>query len=252
LVKRFGGTRFGVYAISISPQSVAANTNETESVARIDPTVKTVVDNRSIPYGGSYNFTAAALVAKQAGVDLMFSNLDANSNYELATAYKQAGIKTKATIFPVGYDPSVPHSPTWKNVQGDIFEADYHPFYEPNAGTRTMQATLERYDRWTASQFPTYSDDTTWLGAELMIKGLEGAGPNPTRASVVTALHGITKWDGDGLLPFTINFSKDFGHPASANCIWLTRAEPRGFVPLGTAPVCGTYIAGTSSISSGS
>jgi hypothetical protein len=137
-------------------------------------------------------------------------------------------------------------------VQGDIFEVTFHPFYEPNAGTKQMQSALEKYAGWKSSQFPTYSQDTAWLGAQLMIKGLEGAGNNPTRASTLKALHGITDWNGNGLLPYSINYATSFGKPAVANCVWLTRAGPKGFVPMGANPVCGTYLPGTATASSSS
>ena len=176
--------------------------------------------------------------------------MDSVSNVGLATALKQAGVQTKAVYFPSGYDPKLIHSPSWANVQGDIFQVIFHPFYEPNAGTEQMQAALEKYAGWTKSQFPTASQDTAWLGPELMIKGLEGAGSNPTRASLMKSLYNITNWNGNGLLPFTINYATSFGKPASVNCVWLTKAEKDGYVPIGTAPVCGTYIPGTTSVSS--
>jgi hypothetical protein len=83
-----------------------------------------------------------------------------------------------------------------------------------------------------------------------MIQGLEGAGSNPTRASVIKSLHSIKDWNGNGLIPYTTNYSTDFGRAPSANCVWLTRAEKNGFVPLGEKPVCGTFIPGTTSVSS--
>ncbi len=251
LVKQFGGKRLAVYALGISPNSIQANSNETQSVGRIDPGAKTVVDDRSVPYGSS-NFGSQALIAKQNNVDVVWSNMDSVSNVGLATALKQAGVKPKAVFFPSGYDPKLIHSPSWANVQGDIFQVIFHPFYEPNAGTEQMQAALEKYAGWTKSQFPTASQDTAWLGPELMIKGLEGAGSNPTHASLMTSLHNITNWNGNGLLPFTINYATSFGKSASTGCVWLTKAEKNGYVPIGTAPVCGTYIPGTTSVASSS
>ena len=47
--------------------------------------------------------------------------LDDNSNYALATALKQAGVKLKAVLFATGYEPSVIHSPAWGTLQGDYF-----------------------------------------------------------------------------------------------------------------------------------
>ena len=57
LVKQVGGTKLAVYALGISPNSVQANSNETQSLAHVDPSAKTVVDDRSIPFGASTDFT---------------------------------------------------------------------------------------------------------------------------------------------------------------------------------------------------
>ena len=251
IIKKYGGKRVAVYALSISPNSIQSNTNESQSLARIDPSAKVVVDNRSVAFG-STAFGPAALVAKQNNVDTVWTNLDTTGDISLGTALKQAGVKLKGIFYPTGYDPALIHSPSWGNVQGDYFLVDFHPFYEPNAGTKQMQSTLEKYAGWTKSQFPTYSQDTTWLGTELMIKGLVGAGANPTHASVIKSLHSITNWSGNGLLPYTLNYSTSFGKPAPANCVWLTKAGPNGFVPVAKSPVCGHYLPGTSSVSSSS
>ncbi len=248
LVKSVGGKKLALYALGVSPNSIQANSSESQSVQRVAPNVKTVVDDRAVPYGNT-NFGPTALIAKQNGVNVMWSNLDSASNIALATAYRQAGIHTKAIFFPSGYDPKLIHSPAWANVQGDIFEVVFHPFYEPNAGTEAMQAALEKYAHWNKNQFPTFSQDTAWLGAQLMFQGLQGAGANPTHTSVIKSLRSIKAWNGDGLLPFTINYSTVFGHDPPSQCVWLTKAETSGYVPIGKSPVCGAWIPGTTSVS---
>jgi ABC-type branched-subunit amino acid transport system substrate-binding protein len=238
--------RLAVYALSISPNSIQANTNVTQSVKRQVPSTQTVVDDRSVPFG-STAFGPTALSAKQGNVNVVWPNLDSKGDVALGTALKQAGVNAK-TIFPVGYDPALVHSPSWGTVQGDYFAVDFHPFYEPNAGTRQMQSALEKYAGWSKSQYPTYSQDVAWLSTELMLKGLQGAGANPTHASVITSLHNITNWNGNGILPYTLNYKTSFGKPAPANCVWLTKATANGFTPVGTNPVCGQYLAGTSTV----
>ena len=173
-------------------------------MARIDPSAKTVVDDRSVAYGSS-NFGPQALVAKQNNVDVVWSNMDALSNIGLATALKQAGVKTKATFFPSGYDPKLVNSPSWGNVQGDIFQVVFHPFYDPNAGTEEMQSTLMKYATEPRTETPTFSQDQAWLGAELMIQGIQMAGSHPTRNKVIESLRSIKAYNGNGLLPFTID-----------------------------------------------
>ena len=81
-----------------------------------------------------------------------------------------------------------------------------------------------------------------------MIKGLQMAGPNPTRAAVIKDLRGLKNYNANGLLPISINYSTIFGHD-SPECTWMMKAESNGFVPVSTQPFCGQDIPGTSTAS---
>ena len=61
---------------------------------------------------------------------------------------------------------------------------------------------------------------------------------------------GIKSYNGNGLLPVSINYSNDFGKDAAKSCGWYMIAEKNGFVPASTTPTCGTDIPGTSTASS--
>ena len=109
--------------------------------------------NTTVPLGG-VDFTTDALVAKQNHVNALVPSLDNNSNYALAEALKQAGVKLKAVLFATGYQPDVIHSPAWSALQGDYFVSLYRPWVLPNAGTEQMQAAMEKYAHFTKTQFP--------------------------------------------------------------------------------------------------
>ncbi len=242
LAKLDGAKRVALYTLNVNSQG---NNLQTYSLAKADPSTKVVVQNNSVPYGGSNNFGPDALVAKQAGVDWMWSNLDSTSNVALVTAYKQAGVPTKHIYLPDGYSDTLPKSPAWQDVQGATFMAIFRPFSIPNAGTERMQAALMKYAGWTKSNYPDLAQSEVWANTELMITGLETAGSNPTHASVDKAIRNIKAWNDDGMLPYTIDFQTIFGHEPPSNCVWLEQAEKSGFVLLDKQPVCGPYIAGT-------
>ena len=248
VLKILGAHNLATYGYSISPDSQRAATYVAKDFERVGG--HAVIEDTSVPFGG-VNFTSAALLAKQDHVDSMWPNLAGSSNVALAEAYKQAGITLKASDFPDGYDPALIHSPAWSSVQGVVFDVEFHPFDQPNAGTRQMQAAMEKYDHWSKTRYPTYAEDEAWLGADLMIKGIEGAGTNPSNASVIKSLRSIKAYNGNGLLPNTIDYQTIFGHD-SPQCVWLYRAEKNGYVPVQKADVCGTDIAGTGTTSSAS
>jgi ABC-type branched-subunit amino acid transport system substrate-binding protein len=246
LLKKFGATTLGTYGYSISPSSSRAAIQTADSFKHAGG--KIGVLDTTVPFGG-VDFTAEALSAKQNHVDAISPEMDNNSNFALATALKQAGVKLKASLFATGYQPDVIHSASWSALQGDEFYSLFRPWALPNAATKQMQAAMEKYDGYSKSQFPSFSEYEAWLGADLMIKGLQLAGPNPTRAGVIKALRGVTSYNANGLLPQSWNYSTDFGKDDAKSCTWIMKAEANGFVPVSSQPFCGTDIPGTSTAS---
>jgi ABC-type branched-subunit amino acid transport system substrate-binding protein len=245
-IKQHGGTVLGSYGYSISPSSSRSAISTARSFTAAGG--KVGVLDTTVPFG-SVDFTSTALVARQKKINSMVPSLDNNSNYALATALKQAGVKLKAVVFATGYEPGVIKSPVWNTLQGFYFLSLFRPFSLPNAGTQQMGAALQKYQHFTKSQFPTFGQYESWVGADLMIKGLQMAGSNPTRAGVVKALRGIKSYNANGLLPQSINYSAVFGHDLP-ECTWIMKAQKTGFVAISSKPTCGHDIAGTTTASS--
>ena len=245
-MKQHGGTVLGAYGYGISPSSSRAAEGTAEAFTKGGG--KVGVLDTSIPFG-SVAFATEGLAAKQKGVNAVTADLDNNSNFALATSLQQAGVKPKVVVFPTGYEPSVINSPVWKTLQGDFFVTEFRPFSVPDAGTEQMAAALEKYEHFGKSQFPTFGQYESWLGATLMIDGIEKAGKNPTHAGVITALRGIKGYSGGGILPYNIDYATIFGHDLPKDCAWYMEAESKGFVATSTKPACGTDIPGTDTAS---
>ncbi|HYA67814.1 MAG TPA: ABC transporter substrate-binding protein, partial [Acidimicrobiales bacterium] len=242
-IAQHGGTVLGSYGYSISPSSTQASIGTAQSFQLAHGTVG-VLDT-SVPFGG-VDFTSDALIAKQKNVNSVVGNLDGNSNIALVTALRQAGVNLKVAVFPTGYAPDLISSPAWPSVQGVYFQSLFRPFSLPNSGTEQMAAALMKYQNFKPGQFPVFSQYESWLGADLMIKGLELAGPNPTRSAVISDLRGVTDYNGGGLLPYSLDYSTIFGHNPPQLCLWYLQAEPSAFVPISPKPFCGTDVRGTS------
>jgi ABC-type branched-subunit amino acid transport system substrate-binding protein len=245
-IKSHGGTVLGAYGYSISPSSSRAAIQTADAFKHAGG--KVGVLDTTVPFG-SVDFTSTALVAKQKKIDALVPALDNDSNYALATSLKQAGVKLKAVLFATGYEPSVIHSAAWKTLQGDYFLSLFRPFSLPNTATKQMAEALQKYQHFSKSQFPTFSQYESWAGADLMIKGLEMAGPNPTRAEVIKKLRGLQSYNANGLLATSINYSTIFGHD-STDCAWVMKAQTNGFTAVSTKPFCGKDLPGTATASS--
>ena len=84
------------------------------------------------------------------------------------------------------------------------------------------------------------------LDAGFAASDLTLAGPNASHAQVINKLRGLKAYNGNGLLPQTINYSTIFGHDLPQACYWIMQAKPQGFVLTNPTPTCGHDIPGTS------
>jgi ABC-type branched-subunit amino acid transport system substrate-binding protein len=246
-LKGHGGTVLGSYAYGVVPSSLRSATGT--ALAFQHAGGKEGVLDTSIPFG-STAMTSVALAAKEKGVNAVFTAMDNNTNFALATALKQAGVHLKALVFPTGFESDVVGSPAWSSLQGDYFVTQFRPAQLPDAGTRQLVSALQKYEHRPPSKFPDLNIYESWLGADLMIKGLQLAGANPTRAAVVKDLRHLKSYNGNGLLPESINYSTIFGHDLPKGCGWYMRATKTGFVPTSSQPFCGHDIPGTSTATS--
>jgi len=220
-LKSHGGTTIGTFGYGVSPLSAAEAHGAAQSFQRAGG--KVGVLDTTVPFGG-VDFASEALIAKQKHVNAILPTMDDASNFALVTALEQAGVKLKAVLLSAGYEPAVVHSPAWPSLQRVYFLSLARPFSLPNAGTEEMAAALTKYAHFTKSEFPSFGQDLSWLGCDLMIEGLQRAGQNPTRAGVVKALRSIKSYNGNGLLPININYSTVFGHDLP-QCAWVLQAK---------------------------
>jgi ABC-type branched-subunit amino acid transport system substrate-binding protein len=244
-MRSHGGTVVCSYGYSISPSSARSAYGTVLSFEHVGG--KLGVLDTSLPFG-SVDMTTPALVAKQKGCNAFYAGLDDNSNFALATSLGQDGVKAKVLVFPTGYEPSVINSTVWHAVQGDYFDTTFRPFQLPNAGTEEMKSALDKYAHFSSGEFPNFSQYESWLGADLMIKGIQLAGTNATHAGIIKALRNLKSYNGNGLLPITINYSTVFGHDPAELCGWYLRAAKSGFVPVSSQPICGKDLPGTTTV----
>ena len=59
------------------------------------------------------------------------------------------------------------------------------------------------------------------------VPGNSGAGSNPTHASVIKSLRSIKAYNANGLLPFTIDYATQFGHPSNPTASTVRTTLPR-------------------------
>jgi ABC-type branched-subunit amino acid transport system substrate-binding protein len=241
-MKSQGGTTVCAWGYGISPSSAQAANNAIYS--GLAAGLKKGVLDTSIAFG-SVDMTTPALAAKQAGCDAIETTTDVNTSVALTQALANNGQKVKVNVFAAGLDSTLVNGTSWTTVQGAYFSTAFRPTSIPNAATVKMQASLKTYANRPISKFPTYNIYGSYLAVMLAAEGI-GKATSTSSADVIKALRGITNWNGDGILPYTINYSTIFGHGASPSCTWMLQAQKSGFVPVSKSTFCGTVIAGKS------
>ena len=97
-----------------------------------------------------------------------------------------------------------PRTPTWSPTA-------QVPVELKTAATMTEQADFAKYEGFTG--IPDFGWTEGYVSADLLIKGLEVAGQNPTRSSFIDNLRKVTNYNVEGLATNTVNYSNGAEHP---------------------------------------
>ena len=187
-LKSHGGTVIGTYGYGVSPLSEEEAIGAAESFQRAGG--KIGVLDTTVPFGG-VDFTAEALIAKKNHVNAILPTMDGDSNFVSRDGTRASGREAQGGSVIDGLRAGRHQFTRMVEPPGGVLLVPWPvPFSLPNAGTEQMAAALTKYAHFTKSEFPSYGQDLSWLGCDLMIEGLQRAGQNPSRASVVK---GVTR-----------------------------------------------------------
>jgi branched-chain amino acid transport system substrate-binding protein len=232
-VKQHGGTNIACigYDVTSSKASADGCVPAAKAVG-----IKAGYINDSLGFG-TVNVTPVALAMKSSAVDSVYMAMDANTNLAIVTAAKQSGVNLKAAMLATGYGQDILDDPTaLQAAQGAYFLNQFAPIELNTPATQQFVTALKTYANYTGE--PGFDLYEGWAGADLMIKGLEAAGRNPTRQSFITNLSKVTNYDAGGLLASPVDFSK-FGQPPASVCAYFPQLEGTHFIVAGSKPVCG-------------
>jgi branched-chain amino acid transport system substrate-binding protein len=240
--KKLGATRLGALGYSISPSSTAAAVNFVKYAA---PAVglKGVYTNTTLPFG-TVDVGPLVLAMKNAGVDGISLPLDANTNFAVIAAAQQQGLNLKAAVLATGYGQTLLDEPVSKTVGPEVLvAAPGAPVELKTSATKKFQSDLKKYSHYTGvPEFPHYEG---YMAADLVIKGLQKAGQDPTRQSFLDGIHNMGTYDGGGLACQPIDVSlTNYGKTPPTSCGWVLQIKNGKFVPYPTngKPSKGTLI----------
>jgi branched-chain amino acid transport system substrate-binding protein len=240
LLKKAGAKNFAVLGYSISPSSENAAKNAAISLKQAGFQVPYL--DTTLPFG-TVNVTATALQMKADNVDSMEAEIDGNTELALVTAGQQTGIKWRYVVLATGYGSEWLASPSAvASGQKLYFGVLQTPVELHTAATIAEQAAFKKYAGFTG--VPDFGWTEGWETADLLIKGLQVAGKNPTRQSFINNLRKVTNYTAGGLLSQPTNFEKA-SQPAPIQCEWITQLIGHNFKPTSTKPGCSKLVPGT-------
>jgi ABC-type branched-subunit amino acid transport system substrate-binding protein len=188
---------YGVKKAAIFYQDVATGVNQSKNYE---------IDFRKagIPVVGKYpvaptatNFRSQATDMKEKGVDIVITVAEVGAISNLARAFKD-----------IGYTPKVPFYGA--QTYGKKFLQQAGPAAEttkiglifdvPETGGAAIKEFQTWYQRTSPGADPDFFAILSWVAADMFVKALAGAGPDPTQAKVLAEMRKVTSYTGDGLV----------------------------------------------------
>ena len=197
--------------------------------------------NSSLPFG-TVNVTAIALQMKSENVNSLYGPIDPNTLLAILTAAKQTGVNLKVTDMSTGYGEDFLTDAAASQAAQDAYMVTNSqvPVELKTPATMTEQAAFAKYEGFTG--IPDFGWTEGYASADLLIKGLEVAGQNPTRSSFIDNLRKVTSYNVEGLASNTVNFSNVQTIP-NQTCSYYVQLEGKQFnVQNNNQPVCGTLL----------
>ncbi|MCW2524186.1 MAG: transporter substrate-binding protein [Frankiales bacterium] len=189
---------------------------------------------------GSTDVGPIALAMKAAGVDGVYMPVVPNTGFALAGALRQVGVQPKSFLLATGYGSDLlASSAAVTAAQGFDFSSSLEPVEMNTPATQVMVKNLAAVG---FTQTPTFAIQTAYAAMAGFVHGLKVAGANPTQASYMKALRGVTDFDVDGLMdPIKVNFSN---YSPDETCSWIVKLQGKKFVPQPKIPYCGNKLQG--------
>jgi branched-chain amino acid transport system substrate-binding protein len=239
--KSVGATKVAAIGYGSSPSSAM----NAEGIAAGSQHIglKAFYDN-SLAYG-STDVGPVVQEIKAEGADAITLSTVQSTGYAMAQALKQAGVKYKALVLETGYGQDViSDAATRSAATGIDFASVVAPVEADTAGTTAFAAAMKKYAG--VSGIPSWGAYIGWLTTDLMIFGLEKAGPQASSQQFIKELRAST-WDGAGLESPTdfADIKPTMGGQDQGRCLYFVGFNGSTFVPAkGASPLCGSVITG--------
>ncbi|MBL7493340.1 ABC transporter substrate-binding protein [Frankia sp. AgB1.9] len=157
------------------------------------------------------------------GADALLGITAPDDFAQVVQATRAAGAHLAVSVVLTGYDRSLLAS-EGRTLAGVSMPSYFRPFEAGGPAMERYQAAMARYAPEagaTDQQFAMF----TYIDTDLFLRGLDLAGPCPTREGFIKALRGVSSYDADGLIT-PIDLRDYSGKPL--NCNAFVQVAPDG------------------------
>ena len=236
LFKTIGVTNVGGLAYGISPSSTASIKDMRTALQ--DNGLKMGYENLSVPFGTT-DVSSDVLSMKNAGIDMAVCSCVQSTVLAMVTGLGQSGSKSKSLSSRLPTRRCSRMRPPPRPLRTCTTAASsrrWTPTTRPRAPSKptsrpSTPATL-------LGTYPSFGTTDAYLGAVLMVEGLQVAGHNPTRQSFITNLTKVTNWNALRLIPIGVSFNH-FGTSEPSYCEFYVHVQGQAFAALNSGkPYC--------------
>jgi branched-chain amino acid transport system substrate-binding protein len=248
-MKSIGVTKLSNLAYGISPSATQAAKNSAYAAGAAGVANPNCYNDYNVPYG-TLDFTSDALAIKQDGCNGLEAPMEDNSDVALSAALQQGGSSNVKQIYYTGYSQDVISNSAANSEFQNAYVVAGINFTTPNAATRAMISNLKKYDPSYTGGLPDLGLYGSYISTDLMIKGLELAGKNPTHQSFISALRKVTNYSANGVFPSPVAFTHfaTLAMLPKTSCTYIAQLKGKKFVIAnGGKLVCGKLVAVASS-----
>ncbi len=203
-----------------------------------DAGLKSGYINPNVPFGTT-NVGPLVLGMKNAGTDSLFPVTDPDTSLAVIVGLRQEGVDLKVPMLAEEEGDLLAGGPASVAQSKGVYSVGlYQPPQMNTAATKEIASYLQSAAGVTTP--PTFNEYMAYLSIDALVDGLKKAGSNPTRASFIRAMLGMTNYTGRGLLGSPISFAAA-GRGDTAPCTFITEWTGATFqlVPK-LDPYCGT------------
>jgi len=188
------------------------------------PTAKVEFVDKSLAFGVS-DLSAQVAQMKEDGVELVLACMDNNGTLTLAREMRLQGLDAVQYLLN-GYNQDS------LDENGEFLEGSYAITFFTPFEVKPKPQGLKLFNKWMKKADAERNENSLagWINADLLVTGLELAGPEFTQATVIEEINKLTDYDAKGLLS-GIDWTVQHAAEPAEQCTALSKIKDSKFVP---------------------